>query len=76
MITDETEALNCLKEISRLIIDEMIDDIQAIKMVINKISEDIIFCFYMGNCMKFEELCEIDDKAWDLIEEAADELEL
>jgi len=69
------QALKALQDITKMMREEHMDDRRAVEMVINRLDEDTIMCFYYGLCPEFDTLCETDEDAWDLIEDAADELE-
>lgn len=69
------KALSELQRITKMMREEHMDDRRAVEMVIDRLDEDTIMCLYMGLCPEFDELCQTDEYVWDLIEDAADELE-
>jgi hypothetical protein len=73
---DLKKALDILQDITKVMREEQMDDRKAVEMVINCLDEDTIKCFYAGLYPEFDALCEEDEEIWDLIEDAADRLEL
>lgn len=75
IMSDLDEALNTIRNISKKVREESIDDRKAVEMVISHLRKDVIFTFYHGACPEFDSLCDEDEEVWDLIEGAADILE-
>ena len=79
-LSEHHKSIEFIKKISREVSQQLLSDEEAINKIIENIPIDHLRAFYGGSNDEFEEVCETDaddeDYTWDLVERAADKLEI